>query len=419
MQRTMLVVAVVALAVLAGVAGTATAGAGAAQDDVVTIELSVTTPEGTAIGNAEATIEWDGGSTTATTTSNGRAFADVPNGADLEITLAHDEYVKNVPHSVSGAASGQVVETTMYEPATGEIAVVDSEGAVEGATVRLRKQGQSSFAARGDTDSSGVFTSSEIEAGTYAVIVREPGYFDASQTVQLDGESNATVQLEQGEVTIDLFVQDPTPEGPGPVSADVDVTLDGERVVSATTNDQGRRSVVLDVNRNYEVVVSKAGYLEHTTSLQTGESDAQATFNVSRVPAISLTTGNERVVVGENLRVEVTDEYDRPVEGATVFVGGEEAGQTDADGVARVEVSTEGEVEVSAEFEDRSADPVTVTGIEPSSSTDDGSDADTGSDEANESDDGDGGTGNGSPGFGLVVGLLGALAAVAVLARRD
>ncbi|AGN01877.1 hypothetical protein L593_09660 [Salinarchaeum sp. Harcht-Bsk1] len=412
MTRTMLVAAAVALVVLAGVGGTAIADAGAAQDDVVTIELSVTTPQGEAIGNAEATIEWDGGSTNATTTSNGRAFADVPNGADLAITLAHEEYVKNVPHTVSGAASGQVVETTMYQPATGEIEVVDSDGPVEDATVRFRKQGQSSFAARGDTGSSGVFASPEIEAGTYTVIVREPGYYDASQTVQLDGASNATVQIEQGEVTIDLLTQDPTPEGPGLVSADVDVTQDGDRVVSVTTNDDGHRSVVLDVNRDYDVTVSKEGYLELTTSLQTGESDAQATFNVTRVPSISLTAGNERVVVGENLRVEVTDEYDRPVEGATVFVGGEQAGQTDANGVARVEIPSEGDVEVSAEFEDRTTDPANVTGVEPSSSDDGGASDDGG----NESDDG--GTGNGSPGFGLVAGLLGALAAVAALARR-
>jgi PGF-CTERM protein len=406
MQRTMLVAAVVVLVVASGVgAAAAGAGADAAQDDTVTIELSVTTPGGDAIGNAEATIEWDGGSTTATTFSNGNTFAEVPDGASLEITLEHDEYVKNVPHTVSSASADQVVETTMYEPATAEVAVVDSDDQpVEDATVRLRKQGQSAFGDRGDTDGEGTFTSGEVEAGTYTVFVREPGYYDAEQTVDLQGETNTTVQIEQGEVTVGLLVQDPTPEGSGTLSADVDVTLDGERVVSATTNDQGRRSVVLEVNQDYDVSVSKDGYDTRSTRLRTEESDMQATFNLTRVPAISIEAGNEQVVVGENLRVEITDEYDRPVEGATVLVGGEAAGETDADGVARVPIDTEGEVQVSAEYEDLTADAVTVTGV--SGSTDDGGDDD------------DGGTGDGSPGFGVVAALLGALAAVGALARR-
>jgi PGF-CTERM protein len=152
------------------------------------------------------------------------------------------------------------------------------------------------------------------------------------------------------------------------------------------------------------VSVSKDAYDTRSTRLRTEESDMQATFNLTRVPAISIEAGNEQVVVGENLRVEITDEYDRPVEGATVLVGGEAAGETDADGVARVPIDTEGEVQVSAEYEDLTADAVTVTGV--SGSTDDGGDDD------------DGGTGDGSPGFGVVAALLGALAAVGALARR-
>jgi len=432
MQRTTLAVAVVLVA-FAGIGGLAAADGSAAQSDVVTIELSVSTPDGEPVGNAQAVIEWDGGSTTATTTSNGRTFADVPPDADIEITLTHDQYVKNEPHEVQGVSSNQVVETTMHPAATGEIEVVDADGPVEGATVRLRKQGQSAVAARGSTNADGVFTSGEVETGTYHVSVKQPGYYDASQTVDLEGASNATVQLEEGDVTIDLFVQDATEGGPGPLSADVNITRDGQRVVSATTNDQGRRSVVLDVNRNFDVVVSRQGYLQHSTSLRTGESDEQATFNITRTPSISLAAGNERVVVGETLRVEVTDEYDRPVEGATVLVGGEEAGQTDADGVAHVEISTEGEVDVVAEYDGRSTDPAPVTGVPPSEDgdgdssdgADDGDgDASDGTDDAesdggeDEDDGDDGGTGDGSPGFGVVAALVGTLAGIAALARR-
>jgi len=412
MHRTVLV-ALVALVALAGAGGTALADASAAQEDDVTIELSVTTPGGDPIADAEATVEWDGGSETVETRSNGRALVDVPDGAELEITLTHADYVKNGPHVVESTSANQIVETTMFEPATADVTVVDTEGApVEGATVRLRKDGQSMIAASGNTDSEGLFASDEVETGTYDVMVRQPGYYRVTETVEVSGEVQTEIEIEEGEVTVDLNVQDPTPEGPGSVSADVDVSLDGERVVSATTSDQGRRSVVLEVNRDYDITVSKESYLELTTSLRIGESNTNATFNITRTPTISMTAGNERVVVGENLRVEVTDEYDRPVEGATVTVDGDAAGETDADGVARVEIPSEGDVEVVAEFEGMRTDAVTVVGITESAGDDGGNVSD-------EDEDDDGGTGDGSPGFGVVAALLGALVAIAALARRN
>jgi len=412
MLRTTIVAAAVLLAALVGAAGLAAAGSGAAQDsEEVTIELVVTTPEGDAIGGAEATVEAGGTSQTKTTTGNGRVYFDVAAGADGTITLSHDDYVKNVVHEFSDASSGQTVETTMYEPATGEITVVDTNGEpVEGATVRFRKNGQSAVSAKGDTDADGVFASDQVEAGTYTISVKEPGYYDTEQSVELTGTTNETIEIEAGEVTVGLVTSDPTPEGPGQVSANVAITLDGETEKSTTTRTDEIRSVILDVNRNYDVEITKENYSTVSTSLNTGESDEQVTFNVTREPSISLSLGNERVVVGETLRVEVTDEYDRPVEGASVSVAGESSGETDAQGVANVEIPSEGDLDVSAEYDGLSAESKTVTGIAGSSG--DGSGNETG----NDSDDG--GTGDGSPGFGVVAALLGALAAVGILSRR-
>ncbi|GAB3687689.1 hypothetical protein GCM10028857_21050 [Salinarchaeum chitinilyticum] len=395
-----------------GAAGLATASSATVQDsEEVTIELVVTTPGGDPIGSAEATVEVNGNAETKTTTSNGRVYFDVPAGADGTVSLNHSEYVQNLAHEFDDAASGQTVETTMFEPATGEITVVDTEGEpVEGATVRFRKQGNSVVVDRGDTAADGTFTSEQIEEGTYSVSVKEPGYYDVEQEIDVTGQTNETIEIEAGEVTIDLVTSDPTPEGPGQVSANVAITLDGDEELTTTTREDEPRSVILEVNQNYDVTISKANYSDLTTSLATGESDDSFTFNITREPSISLSLSNERVVVGETLRVEVTDEYDRPVEGASVSIAGETAGETDAQGVANVEIPSAGELEVGAEYDGLSAESATVTGI--SGSSGDGN----GSSDANDSDDG--GTGDGSPGFGVVAALVGVLAAVAVLARR-
>jgi len=409
MHRTKLVVALVAVVALATAGGLAAADAGAAQDDTVTITLQVTNTDGQAVGNAEVTIEWDGGSTEASTRSNGRVLVDVPEGTDLQITLEHSDYVRNVPYEVDGAEAEQTVSVTMHEIATAEIEVVDAGGAtVEGASVRLRRHGQNSYADRGETGSDGNWTSSEVEAGTYEVRVSNPGYYRVSQEVELAGDTGQTIEIEEGEVTVDLLVRDPTEGGPGTLAADVDVRRNDERIVTVTTSDAGNRAVTLAVNTRYTVRVTRDGYGRTTTRMTTGEERQEFAVNVTRQESISLEPGNDQVVVGENLRVEVTDEYDRPVEGATVTVDGEDAGQTDAEGVARVEITEEGDADVAATYEGMSAGPETVTGVTGSTSEAEGDGTD---------DDGDDG-GDGTPGFGALAAVVAALLATAVIARR-
>lgn len=412
MQRTKLVAFVVAAVALAAGGGLAVADAGAAQADTVTVELQVTNTEGGPVASAGATVEWANGSTEATTRSNGRVLVDVPAGADLDVSVEHPDYVRNVPARAEDVSADQTVDITMHPPATADIEIVDADGPVQNASVRLRRHGQDATAARGRTGSDGVWTSGEVEAGTYEVRVSRSGYYRVTREMELSGETSETIEIEEGEVTVDLLVRDPTAGGPGTLSADVDVRQDDQRIVSVTTSDAGRRAVALEVNTRYTVRVTREDYGRTTTFLTTGEEREEFAVNVTRLDTISMTAGNEQVVVGENLRVEVTDEYDRPVEGATVTVGGEAAGETDAQGVARVEIPEEGEVQVAASDDGMDAGPATVTGISASQSTDTGEQTD---------DSGDGGSddgGDGTPGFGALAAVVAALLAVAGLASR-
>ena len=58
-----------------------------AAQEVVTLTVTIETPDGEPVANAALTATWDGGSSTATTVSNGKAFIDVEQGADVEIAV--------------------------------------------------------------------------------------------------------------------------------------------------------------------------------------------------------------------------------------------------------------------------------------------------------------------------------------------
>lgn len=396
MQRTTLAVLVVSVAALVAAGGVTAADDGAVQDDTVAVELYVTTPDGDAIGGADATVEWDGGSVETTTRSNGRVFEDVPAGADLTIDLEHDDYVKNVPQEVEDVEADQVVQMRMYPPATLAVSVNDSGGAdVEGATVRLRKDGQSAVADRGSTDENGAFSSEAVEEGTYEVLVRKPGYYDVEDDVELVDETHHDVTVERGRVTIDLETRDPTPEGSGGVDASVAFERDDRHVKTVSTSADDATAVTLDVNTRYDLEATSEDYQTTQDVLRTGEEDEEYVLNMTRSPLLTVHAENQQIVVGENLRVEVRDEYERPVEGAAVFVDGEERAETGEDGVARVQIQTRGDVQVHAEADGLESDPITVEGV--------------GGDDEEDEDDG-------APGFGPVAALTGVLVAAAILA---
>ena len=399
MQRTTLAVFVVAVVALVAAGGLATADAGAAQDEMVTVELSVTTPDDEPIGGADVVIEWDDGSVETTTRSNGRVLEDVPTGADLDVTLEHDEYVQNVPYQVSDVEANQLIETTMYPPATIDVEVLTEDAAVDGAAVRLRKHGQSRAADEGETGEDGIYSSAAIEEGTYDVRVSKAGYYDERDSVDVEDATEHTIQIERGRLSIDLVTQDPTPEGPGQVSASVAFERDGSHVKTVTTSDADTTSVGLDVNTRYELSAERDDYRTSSSVLRTGEEDDEYVLNMTRTRGISMQLDSQAIVVGENLRVEVVDEYERPVEDATVFVDDEERATTDQRGVARVPIERGGDATVHAEYDGLETERQDIRGI---AEGEDASDLDD----------------DGMPGFGVLPALLAGLLATALLLKE-
>jgi PGF-CTERM protein len=169
------------------------------------------------------------------------------------------------------------------------------------------------------------------------------------------------------------------------------------------------------VNRDYEVTVSKDGYVSASRSVSVDERPEQVSFIINREPAIGVDAANDRVVVGESTRLTVTDEYDEPVAGATVSVGGSEVGTTGEDGTYDVEIPEAGNTTVEVRAEGLS-DSVTVEGVDPG-----GEATPTATPTATETTTTATQTeteGGGSPGFGALAAVLALLALVALARER-
>ncbi|MFB6360599.1 MAG: PGF-CTERM sorting domain-containing protein, partial [Halobacteriales archaeon] len=130
-------VALLTVVLILGSAGGPAVGLASAD---VTLTVTVKTAAGAPVSDAELTASWDGGSTTATTASNGKAFVDVPEGANVTIEVDHPNYVRNSPYTLTNA-SEQDVTVTVWEKASATVTVADSEGSVEGVRVVFRKAG--------------------------------------------------------------------------------------------------------------------------------------------------------------------------------------------------------------------------------------------------------------------------------------
>jgi PGF-CTERM protein len=109
------------------------------------------------------------------------------------------------------------------------------------------------------------------------------------------------------------------------------------------------------------------------------------------------------VIVGETTRIEVTNAYDEPVSGATVRVNDEAVGETDDRGELSIEIDSAGEATVVASDGQIDSEPITVTGIDPSTTDEDGAPAETPdgtSPETPEEQPED------TPGFGIAVAII-------------
>lgn len=397
------VVAAVCLVPFAGV------GAGAAQStETVTVTVHVVDDAGNDVGGASVTATWEGGEATETTASNGQTLIDVPSGADVSITVEHDDYVLNNPVKLGTVTDHTTRTVEVHPPTDGEISVTENGESIAGATVTLTKRGDDRAAAEGTTDADGVFAVENLEAGVYDVTVRKPGYYERSTTVDLGSTDATAVEVESGTAEVTFAVTDRHLERP--LEVDVTILRDGKRDATLSTNEKGKRSIDLRVNTKYTVRIEGEGYGTRERQLTVGETDTSRSYRIERAPSLTLETANERVLLGETVTVTVTDEYDEPVDDATIRVDGSSAATTDADGTATVPVEKAGELELTAEADGTASSAVVVEGVDPNGSGETG----------NESPDSESAAGDdGMPGFGpsVAVGAVGAVV-VGLVARR-
>lgn len=333
-----------------------------AQEDRITLTVSVVDQDGDSLRGIAVAATWDdgaGGPVNATTASNGRAFVDVPSGANVSIRIDDDEYVRNQPVTVNDA-SEQDVTVSVSQSATAAVSVVDTDGEpVEGAQVRLIRDGR--FVTDQRTAADGIVTTPRVEAGDYEVRVTRAGYFRNQTSATITGETTVNTTIEAGTALVTFEVTDDHFEPPRPLE---NATVRIPSVGTVQTGIDNTATIGVPVNDNYDVVVRKPGYQPTTQTVSVGAEATTLTVSTQRVRDINVTARNQRVVVGETVQLEATDEYGDPVPNATVRYDGAQVGTTDGSGTAVVEVPAADEVTFTVDDGQVSA-TVTVEGFDP------------------------------------------------------
>ncbi|MFC5133833.1 MULTISPECIES: carboxypeptidase-like regulatory domain-containing protein [Haloferacaceae] len=422
---------------------------GAAGADPITLTVSVADEDGDPVGGVDIEATWETesdetGTASGTTASNGNVLLDVPEGASVELDVDDGTYVRNRPLRIANASAADV-SLGVSRSGTATVTVVDDRNRSQAdARVTVREDGRSID--RGETDSDGVYETARLERGTYDVTVVKPGYFETERSVTVSRNAETTVGIERGTVTLEVRTFDDHFDPPVPIETGAirvsSAVYGGE--VSVT---EGTASLNVPVNDAYTVAVVKEGYDASSERVRVRESPVSTNLTARRIPTLSVTPANERVLVGETTRVTVRNAYDEPTAGATVEVDGDAVGETDERGEVDVPISSVGNRTIVARDGDVTSDPVTVEGVETVDGADpdgNGSDDDAGNDSDDDgnasdgSDDGNGSDGsddgNGSddtddgdpgntddwiPGFGVVAAVFALLAAGAVGRRRD
>ena len=382
---------------------------GSVAADQTTLTVEVVDDDGDPVGGiaVEATWEVDDETetATATTASNGKVFLDVEAGADVELTVDDDTYVRNRPLSVEDA-SESTIELDVAQSTTATVTVIDADGSpLPDATVRLRDD--DGTVDSGTTDDDGDFLSERVEHGIYDIVAVKPGYRETTTVTTVTNEPTETIEIERGRVTLEVAVFDDHFDPPARTSVGTVRAESGAYGAEASVTD-GIASLNVPVNDEYRLVVDAEGYDTEPESVSVDESAVETNVTISRTPTLSLTLANERVVVGETIRATVENAYDEPVAGATVEIDETTVGETNADGELAVPIEAAGEQSIVATTDELTSETVVVEGFDVDAN--DETDGDT-------SDTGAGETSGSIPGFGVGVAAL-ALLVVAGLARR-
>lgn len=397
--------AIIALLVFwpAGVAVGPAAAAGAA-----TITVALETPEGDPVGGADVTANWSTGSATATTAANGKAFVDVPNDVEVRISVSHPDYVRNDPYVIDEAETEEV-PITVYEKAQVTFRITGDGSLIEDAQVRIRKGGNQ--VAGGDTNANGQWKTGVIESGQYVIGVYKTGFFRRQVERDLEDGETVSINLERGFVTLEVAVRDDHFDPPRPVS-EAEVTISG--IGTFVTQSNGRQRVDAPVNSRFQVTVEKDGYRTVTQDISIIESDKTVRVDTQRAPKMVLRPLNERVVVGETVIIEATDEYGDPIRNATVWVNGDEIGTTNDEGRVTVRIGSSGQYDLRAKKGIRE-DTNTVAGVAvPETDETESAGATTTTTNGEETTEAP----LGQPGFGPLVAVLSLLSLLAFAARR-
>lgn len=386
-------------------------GPAAAAD--VTLTVSVETEAGDAVGDATLTATWANGSATAETAANGKAYLDVPEGETVEIAVDHPDYVRNSP-TVIEDATARDVPMTVHQIGEAQISVSDQDGPVEDATVKLVQDGTTVV---DQQTAAGSVDTGEIEAGDYELIVEKPGYYSLSEPIEVPaGEAvERDVEIERGSVTLQVNVSDPYFDPPRALEG---VTADVEGSGTVTTQSDGTQKLSVPVNTELTVSFSGQGYETVERTIETDESATTLDVALARADALSVTVHTTEVVVGQPAFLTVTDEYDDPVENATVLLDGAPVTETDADGWARVPIDAAGVHELQVEDETVTSNVTEIRGVTEAGTTAEETTVVESPTETTTAPTGT--TETGVPGFGPVVALLGVLiaAAIGLVGRR-
>ena len=379
----------------------------AAQGDV-TVTVTVVDQNGESVGSGvTVNATWDGGETSARTAANGQVFLDVPEGADVELDIDDDRYVRNQPRLVSNA-SQRDVELRVSPQGVAAVSVNDTDGEpLPDATVRLWRDGE--VASVGDTGDDGVFRSDAVEQGQYRLQVVKPGYYRTSEQVTVNATTETGVTLEAGRVSLDITVFDDHFEEPRRL-ADTRLLVEGSGFDANVTAGDGSASLSVPVNTRYRIVAIEPGYEGDQQTVSVGESAQAVNVTAQRIPELVVTVSNRRVIVGETTRVGVTNAYGEPVPNATVQLNGSAAGTTDDRGEVTVSIDEPGNRTIVASDGEIDSDPVVVAGVDPDAETETETATTTASPTAEP-------TETSTPGFGVVITVAALLVAFGAIHR--
>lgn len=347
----LLLAAVVLLSVVAG-ASPVTA------QEQVTLTVSVVDQSGAAVGGATIDASWDGGGTSATTATNGKAFVDVPRGADVTLEVTADRYVRNSPVRVENAQSEDV---TVDVARKGKLTVTTTNDGqpLSGVTVEVKKRGAGSPVVEAKTGSDGTLTTPTIEQGEYYLRLSKAGFYRNATYVTVNQSASASFSMAKGTTNVEFRVVDDHFDEPRTVT-DAQVKVQG---IGTQRTSAGTVTFTVPVNDFYRVSATKRGYESNETQFFVGTSQEQRTLVINRERALTVVPANERVVVGEKVTVTVRNAYNETIQGATVTRDGQTVGQTDQRGEVRFAIESAGPHEIAASADGVTSATVNVTGV--------------------------------------------------------